>query len=614
MSAIIPYTYGNFPVYRFYIATVPYSNAQEVFPLNFLETSLVDEPEGEEVFYRRKFNGTLLFGTNSLTTDVFGATVNRRDDWLHFWDAEQNNPCDKIYFVITKTVGGVATTYWDGYFSTTDGKFDIDNCTFEVTPLLNDDYTDILEAANIQYNILEVTPTVSTIALQGLTGITYDRNRWLAKSAAIDNPVLDAENVIHFLADKVKSGVVVSSDFFTHATNPATLNANHLLYLTIAQKSDIRRPTSSDMATSALMSWNELTAILWAMFQVKWNYVPGTNTINVEHVSWSGFAPAPGLDLRLQPACVATNKYTYLKDKMPKYEKFAFMESYGRNFFGSPIYYNSQCVDQDPETNIKETAIKVTTDLEYIIDNPDVISDEGFVILCNYLNGDYYVELQPGAFSTEVRLNMHLSWANLHHYYYRHNRVLIRGFLNGTEIDFWSAQKTKLQECSAIVCDDFDPSEKITTELGETYFLGAKAVVQRSEIRPSGEVKLNLLYGPADNVNTGVPDTLKYLRIEQAEILHDDITNTMYAFLTQAADMDIVIKIRATQYDSAGVWICGPDAWDTWTIATGSFTDSHVFTFCGILPVDGCVVYEFDTSGAGTWSVNFIQEITHICP
>ena len=149
-------------------------------------------------------------------------------------------------------------------------------------------------------------------------------------------------DVIEFLAEKIydPTGVigaaaVVSATFFTDSPNNyVTQSTQRLKYLTIAQKSDIIRPASTDPATTAMMSWNELMDILWTIFQVRWNY-DGAGTFNVEHVSWAGFAPAPGIDLRSQLSCTSTNKYSYLKEKMPKFEKFSFMEADDLNFVGS---------------------------------------------------------------------------------------------------------------------------------------------------------------------------------------------------------------------------------------------------------------------------------------
>jgi hypothetical protein len=50
---------------------------------------------------------------------------------------------------------------------------------------------------------------------------------------------------------------------------------------------------------------------------------------------------------------------------------------------------------------------------------------------------------------------------------------------------------------------EFDPKEYLTTELGETYFNGEKAKVSKANIKPYGEINLELLYGPDDNVNSG---------------------------------------------------------------------------------------------------------------
>lgn len=520
--SITPYSYGNIPTYRFYISEAS-SVTYEVFPLNFLSSSLNDSQENDQIFYRRKFAGSLLFGTNSLVIDDNGVTQNRKDDWALLWGIEQTDPCEKLFFTITKTVTGVTTTYWEGYFSTTDGDFDIDKCTFEVTPILVDDYADLLNEAKTQYDILTISPTVTTTkVIYGTPDIIYDRNRWLL-------------DVIEFSADKIVTGVSVSSDFFTDATNPITLNPNKLLYLTIAQKSDIIRPTSTNPATTAMLSWNELTDILWGMFHVKWDYDMVSNTINVEHISW--WTKAAGIDLRTQLSCKATNKYSYLKEKMPKYEKFSFMEADDYNFVGTPIWYDSACVNPDPESNVKELNISVTTDLQHIIDNPTAISDEGFVILCNYESGGlYFVAIEGGMLVPHVLPNMHLSWANLQNSYFRHNRILIEGYMNAVLTTFWSAQKNIIQPCVAIVCDEFDPTEEMTTELGETYLSGVKGTVDKAELSPEGKLKLSLLYGPADNENTGVSGPVKYVVIYQdGDVLYATLTET------SLVDIDMVI-------------------------------------------------------------------------
>lgn len=558
-------TSGNIPTYRFYVTYD--EDEYEVFPLNFLSTMLVDELETGQVFYRRKFSGPLMFGTNSEEIEDDGTTVhNRMDDWLLFWGIEHTleDPCGNIDLVIKKIVGGVEETYWTGFFSTSEGEIDIDKCTFEVTPLATDDYTVILKKGDIQYNILGAgLDRMTTRALRGAIDETYDRGIWLYHAAD--------DNIIEYLAGVLDPGCAVSTTFFTAANNPATGATNHLKLLSIAQKSDIINPASTDAANIAMLSWNELMDILWSMFQVKWTYDPaGAGTFTIEHISF--WTKNLGLDLRGDLMTVATNKYTYLKEKMPKFEKFAFMESYNPDFYGVPIYYDSNCVDQDPATYTKNTVVNVTTDLEFIYTNPEAISSDGFVILCNYLDGaDYYVLIELGMYAGEIRLNNHLAWANLHYRYYMHNRVLLTGSMNGAAETFFTAQKTKQQECSVIVCpiDEYDPDDEIATELGQTYFGGALATVKKSELKPSGEIHFNLLYGPADNEETVISDP-KYMLIEEG--INGTPTNCLDldAIISEASGVNLQVLIKFVVFNSADVAVWNNGAGETWTMLAGA--------------------------------------------
>jgi hypothetical protein len=342
------------------------------------------------------------------------------------------------------------------------------------------------------------------------------------------------------------------------------------------------------------MSWNELMDILWVMFQVKWNYDSATNTINVEHISW--FAPAAGIDLRNQLMAVASNKYSYLKESMPKYEKFSWREVNTIEFIGLPIWYDSLCVNQDPKTNTTESVIPVTTELEHIVNNPEAISDEGFVIFCNYVDGGInYVKTGCSPIGG-IMLNMDLSFGNLHNCFYRHYRILISGYLNNIYETFWSAQKTKIQECSIILCDEFDPSEEITTELGETYLDGVKATVGKAELTPDNKIKLELLYGPDDNINTGVTED-KGIYVYQG-----NTCTQLTATLTDPADVgDLVILVREKVYDATNALICTGD-WETWTIPAGDYTSTFNFdTFCSPqLAGYYCIIY-FDFTGCPGW-------------
>ena len=568
---------GNPAQYRIYISEVC-SLTYEVFPLNFLSTTLVDEREGEQLFYRRIFNGTLIFGSNSKVKDLDGVWHNRCEDWELFWGFEQTDPCARLYIQINAIRDGVVYPYWDGYFSTTEGKFDIDRQLFEITPMVNDGYSLILDDADTQYNIIGATPEITTTAedIGGLgTDQTYTHNHFMM-------------DVIRLLADPPTGSpatTTVVSTFFETTPNYVTTAANKLMLLTIAQKSDIIRPASSDPVTVALLSWNELMEILRGMFQVYWIYDHLTDTIYVEHISyWNTFAA--GLDLRVQALCVATNKYSYIREKMPKYERFSWMEANDSSFIGVAIRYDSDCVNQDANSNIVETNLQVTTDLEFIYKNPEAIDDDGWVILQNSGAGPTYtVEMELTVDTLDTLWNAHLSWANLHHNYFRHNRVMIEGYINNTFVTFATAQKTKKQECTAIVCENYDPEDNITTELGETYFGGEKARVNRAEIHPTGEVNFSLVYGTHYHTPTPEPPD-KWIRIVMDGCTHFD------AQLSEVSAINLYVEFQYAVLPESGPAVCANAApWDVWTIPSASLTDDYDITLDCAIPSGGCIYY-----------------------
>jgi len=472
-------------MYKFYLTIS--SSRIEVHPLNFNNTTLIDEQEKDQIYYRRKFNGTLQF-----IGDDF--------ELLHI--TELAYPCQNILFEIEQKDSGADTYhyYWDGLFSTVDGKFDLDRCTFDVTPHPNDNYVQFDEHADEQWDI-----SGQTAVTTHTTTHTYDRNRWLM-------------DVVRFLADKIIDGITVQSNFFELDTNYITDTDNVYQHLTIAQKSDIKRPTSSNPATNVVLSWNELMSML-KMFNVWWKY-DGT-TLYLEHYDY--FTNSAGMDLRTQKMTEKTNKYSYLKEEMPKYEQYLFMEAGNINFEKGIIKYDSTCTNKDPESNTTEYAFPVTTDLDFIVQsvadatlNGSNISDEGWVILANYLDGaSYYVYYGTAFDSVDANYNVVLSWSYLLRMLFLHNRVLPEGFINGSPYDFISVRKNKLQELNAKVCysDNFDPEDYILTELGMTWFSGEKAKVKTAALKPSGEMRFELLYGPDKDEEVVLPDRPKSIHI-----------------------------------------------------------------------------------------------------
>jgi len=287
----------------------------------------------------------------------------------------------------------------------------------------------------------------------------------------------------------------VVSSFLNDAANYVTLGTNHYDKLCIAQKSDIKRWDSSNAATVADMSWNELMNLLRTM-NLAWTYDGTTNIVTIEHVSY--FTSTAGDDLRTQQIAYRNNKYVYTKEELPKYEKFKWMEAGNDEFVEGEIRYASLCVNQDPKSNIKEYAWNVTTDIEYICDcidpaHPELagnISDDGFVLLACYLDaGDLYV-YQTNRPLNNIYFNCDLGWGILFVALFKHERMQMEGYMNNILTTFYSAVKFKRQETAMIYCGEFDPNQYMTTDLGEMYFGGAKGYIESASMSPDGSIKL----------------------------------------------------------------------------------------------------------------------------
>ena len=456
--------------YRFYITIG--SSQVEVHPLNFMKTSLVDAQDEGEIFYRRKFNGTLRF---------IG------DDFDLFYMVESVEPCTEMFLLIEQKDSGADTyhTYWEGRFSTMDGRFDLDNCFFEVTPKPYDSYSSFDKDADTEYNIIV---GIATTATAKTYDAEYDNCRWL-------------EDVIEYILSQIEPGATYQSTFFQNATNPVTLDTNKYRYLMIAQKSDIKRPAATNPASMGMLSWNGLMSIL-RMYNVFWTF-DGT-TVRIEHYDyWSSSA---GLNLTTQALAKKSNKYSYLRDNMNRQEKFNFMEWGNRNFGQHVISYSANCTEE----SIYEYKNNVTTDVDFIYKcanslsdlDPSLVTDEGWVILATYPSGGDNLVYYGTAYEDPAAAHNYVnSWSYLLYNYFMHGRVLIEGKINGVDMEFISARRTKSQSIAAIVCheDGYDPNDYITTELGETWLAGQKGYVKEATIHPDGRVEFNLLYGEDRN-------------------------------------------------------------------------------------------------------------------
>lgn len=271
-------------------------------------------------------------------------------------------------------------------------------------------------------------------------------------------------------------GLTVKSDFFninppgTAPSNAAyTAAASDLSALVFWQKSDVKRANASDNATIGRISLRGMLETLAAMFQA-YARVEGGTDLRIEHISYYDGSNGEDLTSTQPEAVTGFNDYTYDAETIPSREKFTWMDAVSdEDFRGKDIVYSDPCANSDAQ----EVSVSlVTTAVTDILSTPDSFTDSGFVVgACAVLSGTYYLIHSNGAISGDTKINGALSWANIHDNYYRWDRLLPSGTLNGGGVTFESSKRTRRQQTVLMVlsaADYFalDTTEKIKTGLG----------------------------------------------------------------------------------------------------------------------------------------------------
>lgn len=315
-------------------------------------------------------------------------------------------------------------------------------------------------------------------------------------------------SAIQYLINQMGCGLTIASDFFewnavgdatgyVAGTNYITGSQQLLTYLSIHQKADVIDTSNLEVIPSLWnVTFNDLMERLFIIFEVVW-FIDSNGLFRLEHINY--FNRTLGLDLTsatYRKYTLGTNKYNYLKNIMPKYERYKWSEAQLLDFVGAEISYEgSLCVSSKKNENIKTyDANDIATDIHYISNFPDDISKDGFVLMVNAISGGgYVVMMEAGLLSGITLANAHLSWANLHYNYHRYNRVLDSGKMNLTTTAFLSTRRTKKQvpvRFPFCCGDTFDPlNNYFTTDIGNGVVEKAKLNVRTNEM----EVELTFI-------------------------------------------------------------------------------------------------------------------------
>lgn len=426
----------------------------------------------------------ISIGAGVNNTDPLGGTFDPADGWVIYW-----NQIGGLVETSPGLYDGDVITYWAreeavGYGGTAppgQGWIDLGGGDWarpvqtylnEFSPGLVYNGAGVLTGREEIYEIVGLnipTPVSDPFdAPENLSELEYDN-------------AVDLGDAIEYLLVQMDCGVAaVRSDFYrinstsSPAYDPYGQVRSDFDKIFLWDKSDIRTPLVSNNATESKVSLQDILENLKATHNVDWRIetISSQPTLIIEHETY--FDKANGIDLLSGYADQVANKtaYSYASNEIPRKEEFNWQEKSSLFFNGNPIRYSSACAAGDPKTY---SADRFFTDLGYMEQNTDSVSNEGLFVGAAYLDdGAYYFQKGGNGF------NDALAYRNLHPRYWVYGRPYIEGMVNNISTVFESSIRIKEQEQIIISMplttygQDFDGGELQNTEFGWGEVLSAE--------------------------------------------------------------------------------------------------------------------------------------------
>lgn len=207
-------------------------------------------------------------------------------------------------------------------------------------------------------------------------------------------------SVISVLLGQIAPGITheATAEYsqFLYGENPISGITQHLL---ITPKSNVISSGYDQPAQKAMLTLASVLQMLRDCFRCYWFIEDGK--FKIEHIKFfmrgGSYNGAPGLGLDLTELGVSrngkkwafgTSKYSFEKPNMAARYQFGWMDDVTQLFEGYPIDIVSKFVDPENIENINIG--QFTSDVDYILLNPDDISKDGFVLLAAEQDGDDY--------------------------------------------------------------------------------------------------------------------------------------------------------------------------------------------------------------------------------
>ena len=249
--------------------------------------------------------------------------------------------------------------------------------------------------------------------------------------------------------------------------------------LLITPKSNVISSGYDQPAQKAPITLKNVLDMLRDCFRCYW-FIDEQNRFRIEHIqyfrnggSYSG-VPVVGIDLTVQQFprngkawAFARNQYQFDKPEMAARYQFGWMDDVTQLFEGYPIDIISKYVNPD---NIEQINIsQFTSDIDYILLNPNEISKDGFVLMAGIEgnSGEYtlpYYNFQING-SDHYLQNAYVAFCFLQRYY-AYDMPAPEYEINGERMSAYGVKKLKNQSIRFPVFTDPDLVQLIKTNLG----------------------------------------------------------------------------------------------------------------------------------------------------
>lgn len=309
----------------------------------------------------------------------------------------------------------------------------------------------------------------------------YEIDR-IGRNSFVLNDAYPIHSVIQVLLNEIAPGITHSnttaySQFLYSESDPISHKDINLI---MTPTSNVKKAGYDQPAMKAPITLGEVLSMLYNTFKLKW-HIKDSKLI-IEHIQYyynGGTYDTEqqiGLDLTttIQPSNnkpwgMGQNSFEYDKENAPERFQFSWANDVTEPFEGYPIEVKSNAVQKG---NIEEITVgKFTSDIDFILSNPSMISDDGFVVMSCYYNSTLrqytlpFVERTIDGFTYNLQ-NGYLAYIVLQPDYWVYDMPGRTLMINNAEYVAQSVTRKMKQSIKFPTYDDIDPMTLVKTDLG----------------------------------------------------------------------------------------------------------------------------------------------------